>query len=510
MLSIIPTIIFTTIFSTYGNNYKASVESALSYGNFIDTNSQNLNSINFNTWNLFTQLNSILIKIGFNLSAITYLNTFIALLIGIKSLSLVFNHFFKNQFLSDMSSILLILYSPHFKLGEINYPEVKFYGSNNYAIIGFYLLILSLGLLLNTRVKYALAAGILLISIHPTFGVISLLFTCVYSLKLNLFKAQNLRKVTKLSYELLSIVISSIIVFSSLVWHYSLKKVNFEISEFNSNIYYDYVTYWDFHRSPNLKFQWLELTVLNLIIILLILLLWKIGSKFNIKLFIIFIIFNQLILLSYIYFYFRNDFDNLFSRFQLIRFALLPSFFIDILLIIFIFKFIIRQKIKINKNNIVRILALFVIFTALIIKSLNLQNKNTNLLLNDILCPRSSELSITTMKTYHYAYYNCRIPQILNPGAIDFVPYRPDTVGYLKEIIEIGYQTNFTNIPMKYRNQASISDDLYLEKWTNLEVKDWNVVKSRLGIKWVIVPDSTQLKLNKVFQNSYFAVYEIQ
>jgi hypothetical protein len=114
------------------------------------------------------------------------------------------------------------------------------------------------------------------------------------------------------------------------------------------------------------------------------------------------------------------------------------------------------------------------------------------------------------MKTYHYAYYNCRIPQILNPGAIDFVPYRPDTVGYLKEIIEIGYQTNFTNIPMKYRNQASISDDLYLEKWTNLEVKDWNVVKSRLGIKWVIVPDSTQLKLNKVFQNSYFAVYEIQ
>jgi hypothetical protein len=103
------------------------------------------------------------------------------------------------------------------------------------------------------------------------------------------------------------------------------------------------------------------------------------------------------------------------------------------------------------------------------------------------------------------------VPLLIDPGNIDFIPYKPETVNVIARIIETAYGVSFINPPLDMRHHGGFDGHIDTGHllWEKMTIDQWKGLSKSLGIRGVLTPSDWKLHLPVQIMDKEFIFYKI-
>jgi hypothetical protein len=102
-----------------------------------------------------------------------------------------------------------------------------------------------------------------------------------------------------------------------------------------------------------------------------------------------------------------------------------------------------------------------------------------------------------------------RRPLLLDPNAIDMLPYAPDGSPAVARIVDAVYGVDFFKPPHRSRNLTVVDPDLTWRTWTRRSSEQWRALADRFGFRDVLAPPDWQLDLPIVARSDLAVLYRV-
>lgn len=487
---------------------------------------------------------ALLLKITDSLTTSARILIFIYAFILIYGYMLIIYGLSSSYLLAFLFPIIQIFFRLNLGYGDYNTPFISYHNHAGFAH-AFSFLILGLFFLKNYfYLGFFLVANI---AIHLTIGLwiilniaITLLFYKFFFNKIN-FVNRNFK---------LGAGTGCLLVFL-FIYYILNNQINYVTnSEFNIDIFSTYLSDWDYHRSikhfhTKLIFFYFLLLILSFIYSNII---QNTKKNFNLKNFFVFLIvvfnlsgiliffFERLFIKDSINFFFLYLNGAMLSRF--IDFISMIGFFIFIFLLKEIISFYYKKNYLFNKFSYL-ISCLFLLFFVLIFNTklfksylhnikhgllfhysifynslLTLKNTHHIEFTDQIFWEKLKKIEttgqfVTSSETLYKTLRLANKPVLFEQNSSDSLAYIPKTSTIYKNIIEDVYGINFFNLPDKYRNKASIPDELIKIYFETLTINDWIILKKKYNLAGLVLPNSWQVNLQIYLAGKDFNMYLI-
>lgn len=472
----------------------------------------------FETSNIFVSLFAILLKIGLSPIFTANISTWLVTSLFLLNMSLPVYYLSRSKIFSLLTIIPIIaIYSEskilgilHFvywlpiKMSAVTYPALGPFTTHTPGLFGLLSLMLVINLYLIGAKKSGGFLAAVAVAIHPFFGALSLIFWALFNLIESWRVPKNFFSGNSFKIFLIGIIIS--------LFFLDLYEKSENFSQPNS-LMKVYLENWDFHRSPSLgyDYKFLAFLVIFSFYICMCVAYIKISNKFkhySIITFKALILFAMLSLagLSYHLYASQNIIDNPVSRLQVGRMSLILGYLFTPYAIALVYLLVEKTRIfqhtridipigelgknynsKFNTFFTLLIFVIFLIYSNGPLNSHKLVSCSPTIIHKSVLVTQSTALE---------ALRACRAPILLDPTALDFLPYFPNELNVTKKIIELGYGISFANPPESNKNRASISDESFRETWESRSQDEWNKIGVEIGFDAVAVPLDWSLKID--------------
>lgn len=504
-------VIMATVMAISSAGWQRSIDNASIITGRIPEGRETLNALALDSWDLVSLFSAFLMRIGLHPAVISLLLSGIRITIFLSGVSLLLRYF---GIAKDVALVAAsgVVFSGALNIGQSVYPLLV--GSSHiHGSVGIGLTVLTLGLFLNAKLGFTVIFGSLNLLVHPLWAFVT--FACVALAGFDLYRNRK-----KLTVQVAAVVVPvlSLVCFVLLTLRNS--KYIAPPGPENYSSVETYIKLWDFHR-PNVYTHPLTVAL-------------TLGLFFS-------YVFGRSKLCEFrLTQSHRNIFVSLgvgvglayLSQPLLVdkypgstivalmpsRVTLLPGVVVVSAIAANAIYLIQQGRIpmleKLNKSKVRFVLG--IVGTALIVSSqLNELSERKSewssyvLSIDDCESLRVIEGRwLVTIDTYSSVFRKCRMPVLVDPSGIDFVPYLPNLADGLRTIIQVGYGIEFENPPRSTRNVGQILDSAYKSVWERRSTSDWSEVFRKLEVVAVAVPNSWNLQLTEfVDSNEDFKVY---
>lgn len=503
-------VIMAAVVALSSAGWQRSLDNASIITGRIPEGRETLNALALDSWDLVSLFSAFLMKIGLHPAVISLLLSGIRITILLSGVSLLLRYF---GIAEDVALVAAsgVVFSGALNIGQSVYPLLV--GSSHiHGSVGIGLTVLTLGLFLNAKSGLTVIFGSLNLLVHPLWAFVT--FACVALAVVDLY--QNRKNMT-VQVAAVVVPVLSLVYFVLLTLRNS-KFITRPSPENHSSVE-TYIKLWDFHRPNMYKHPLTVALTLGLFFIYIFG-----GSKLH----------ELRLTRSH-----RNIFVSLgvgvglayLSQPLLVdkypgstvvalmpsRVTLLPGVVVVSAIAAHVIYLTQQGGIplleKLNRNN-VRFL-LGVVGAALVVSSqfngLFERRSEWHSYISSVDCETLPVIEgnwLVTIETYSYVFRKCRVPVLVDPSGIDFVPYFPKLADELRTIIQVGYGIEFGNPPTSTRNVGQILDIAYKSAWERRSASDWSAVFRELEVVAVAVPKSWDLQLAEfVDSNEDFRIY---
>ncbi|HTY16905.1 MAG TPA: hypothetical protein VMH82_04165 [Myxococcota bacterium] len=103
-----------------------------------------------------------------------------------------------------------------------------------------------------------------------------------------------------------------------------------------------------------------------------------------------------------------------------------------------------------------------------------------------------------------------RRPVLLDPEALDMLPYAADGGPELARILRDVYAVDYFDPPPQARNRAVLPEQPVRSAWEGRSAEGWTELRTRFGASDVLVPSTWRLQLPEVARSDRYALYRIE
>jgi hypothetical protein len=130
---------------------------------------------------------------------------------------------------------------------------------------------------------------------------------------------------------------------------------------------------------------------------------------------------------------------------------------------------------------------------------------------NDTVCAAaaSSDGVLLVAPTVSLAQLRTRRPLLLDPNALDMLPYAPAAGPALAQIVDEVYGLDFFAPPAQALHRATVPELAVRGVWEERSPAEWSALAARFGFRDVITPAGWTLALPVVARNERFAFYRL-
>ena len=380
--------------------------------------------------------------------------------------------------------------------------------THSFGIYSNFITFLVISLCIKKKYFYATFFSITLLAIHPIVG----LYVNAILVTIMLFKFRNIIFDNNVIKGYLAGFI--IVLISFLFYRSNYININNIINELDYN---DYIKFWDYHRNL-IKFNY-QFIILQIFAIIILFLEIKKEKNLGIYLLLTLCIIGLLLYLS------RSFFINInfFNRIMVSRFSILTSIPSAVIIFNYLinkaFQYYFKFFFKINSLTII----LFFIAIIKFISIFQFEFKRLDYLYKDIysksintkdvlenLNKNSYGNILTTVETTRTVLLEINKPFFLYAESIDYIPYIPQTLTEIKDIITNLYGIDFNNPPNEYRHKGGLSEPLIKDVFENRSHYEWVLLSKKYKFNTVIVPNNWKLNLQGKFNGPNYTVCYIQ
>ena len=506
-----------SVFAAHSKVFTRTVDLALVQSSLIRYPSDSVMKIYFETNNLPAQIITRALKLGIETKYLDTLLIWISMSLSVAALSLPIYAFTKFLKLSLSISLIInnipisatILGFPGLALwffpwaGSSTYPDFRYYTSHTLGFLGFLILLIVIGLLLNNVLTVSgLLAG-LNIAVHPFYGFISFLFWVMVFI--GLAKDFKINKVVN-KVILLSVgcLLSGFSLFNS-------RKSQFGDSLPSQNMMDSYLRNWDSHRSDDLSLNW---KAFLLFLIAFGVLRRIVSSHPPLESNLVFVaksiqVLNVIAIIAYSYHVLgaQKLHQNIFMQAQIGRLQLAIGYLLTPLIVGAFVHSISRnnqitlpwfgRQIRSTKSIITKELTLICVILAIVTLLYNLNdiskknttefNSSNKTFYCDINLLGKYPLVLTSQSTTIPMFRICKFPIVLDATSFDFIPYLPQTLVGVKKIIETGYGLDFDS-PANNINCGCIPEVLHRNIWESRTEQEWLSIAQELNFSAIAAP----------------------
>jgi hypothetical protein len=515
----IASFVFTlpSAFAAHSKVFTRTVDLALVQSGLIRYPSDSVMKIYFETNNLPALIITRALKLGIETKYLDTLLIWISMSLSIAALSLPIYAFAKCLKLSLSISLIInnipisatVLGFPGLALwffpwaGSSTYPDFRYYTSHTLGFLGFLILLIVIGLLLNNVLTVSGVLAGLNIAVHPFYGFISFLFwVMVFAGLAKDFKINKVvNKVILLS---VGCLFSGFSLFNS-------RKSQFGDSLPSQNMMDSYLRNWDSHRSNDLSLNWKAF----LLFLIAFGVLRRIVSSYpplesNLIIVVKSIqILNVIAIIAYTYHVLgaQKLHQNIFMQAQIGRLQLAIGYLLTPLIVGALIYSVSSNKqitlpwfqgqIRSTKSIAIKDLSLICVILAIVTLLYNLNDiskKNTTEFNSisktfdcDVNLLERYPLVLTSQTTTIPMFRICKFPMVLDATSFDFIPYLPQTLTGVKKIIEIGYGLDFDS-PANNINCGCIPEVLHRNIWESRTEQEWLSIAQELNFSAIAAP----------------------
>ncbi len=98
-------------------------------------------------------------------------------------------------------------------------------------------------------------------------------------------------------------------------------------------------------------------------------------------------------------------------------------------------------------------------------------------------------------------------PIVIDPTALDFVPYMPNAVTSIAAIVTDLYGIDFSNPPVDVRNRGALNMESGKEYWKQLSSEQWLKLANRYCIGGLVVPDDWPVSMSPTLDRGGLRLY---
>jgi hypothetical protein len=102
-----------------------------------------------------------------------------------------------------------------------------------------------------------------------------------------------------------------------------------------------------------------------------------------------------------------------------------------------------------------------------------------------------------------------RRPVLLDPEALDMLPYAADGGFEIARILDEVYGIDFFHPPRSALHQAVVPDQPVRRTWQQRSEASWSAIRERFGVSHVLVKPEWRLRLPEVARSESYALYRI-
>ena len=482
--------------------------------------------IYYNTSNLPAQIITIVLKLGIEAKYLDTLLVWISMSFSVIALSLPIYAFTKFLKLSLSISMIInnapigttVLGLPGSLLWAFSwassstYPDFRYYTPHTLGFLGFLILLIVIGLLLNNVLTLSGVLAGLNIAVHPFYGLISFFFWVIVFI--GLAKDFKTKQVTN---RVIFLTVGCLLSVFSL---FNSRKIPFADSLPSKNEMDSYLKNWDTHRSDDLSLNWKAF----LLFLIAFGVLQKIVSSlptYESNLIIVvksIQVLNVISVAAYSYHVIgaQKLHQNILMQAQIGRLQLAIGYLLTPLIVgvlVYIissnkkialpwFRGQLRSTNSIMTKKLTLICVVLAVFTLLY--NLNDISKKNTTELNasgktfdcDMNLLGKDSLVLTSQSTTVPIFRICNYPIVLDATSFDFIPYLPQTLIEVKNIIETGYGLDFDS-PTNNINCGCIPEVLHRKIWESRTEQEWLSIAQELNFSAIAAPAEWVMKVPK-------------
>ncbi len=511
-------IIFVSLVVTFFNsNIEQRAVNASLYLSETVISSNDLSLLNLvfsNSYTSIYQILIILIKLGFSPEKLNFLILFLSTSMNLTGIYLISRALLKNEILSLSIAIFLIM--TQLNLGDLDYPVLIFSEHSN-GMLGSSLSVLILGLVGNRFFRTAIICCLINISMHVVIGLwisfLALLFIFVYKKDFVISFKKNK---------------SNIVIFSLVVFLFLSSIVYFQTSkipipfEYDHNLFNTYMLYWELHRSNIIliNYKYIFLSLLIIFYALLYIIKNKDKDKDYATILMLRILIVHICLSFLIYFSYKifpNIFHEKIIKVMPSRLFLIHSYLGMSVLLSLTFYFLFN--IFSNKKFLLLFLTLLIlihpaIFYKKYLKKIN--NLYSNLTIKEKYDKNfwkeierekfDNGYFLTSSDVCSKTIQKSKKPLLICIESIDYLPYVPNLILPIHQIIEEVFEIRFDNPPEK--NHGGLwYENSYKKIFEDRPRENWLKISTKFNLNGLILPSSWQLDLDKTLIGKNYTYY---
>ena len=524
----IASFVFTlpSAFAVHSKVFTRTLDLSLVQSDLIRYPSDSVMRIYFETNNLPAQIITRALKLGIEAKYLDTLLVWISMSLSVAALSLPIYAFTKFLKLSLSISIIInnapigatVLGLPGSALwafpwaASSTYPDFRYYTSHTPGFLGLLILLNVIGLLLNNVLTVSGVLAGLNIAVHPFYGLISFLFWVMVFIGLAKdFKIKQ--AMNKVIFLAIGCLLSSFSLFKS-------RENQFGDSLPSSGDMDSYLKNWDSHRSNDLSLNW---KAFLLFLIAFGVLQKIILSHPTFESNLIFVVksiqvLNLISIVAYSYHVLgaQKLHQNIFMQAQIGRLQLAIGYLMTPMIVgVIIYIISSNKKItlpwlrwQLRSTNSVMTKKLTLIYVLLVVFTLlynlnDISKKNTTELNAsgktfdcDMNLLGKDSLVLTSQSTTVPIFRICNYPIVLDATSFDFIPYLPQTLIKVKNIIETGYGLDFDS-PENNINCGCIPEVLHRKIWESRTEQEWLSIAQELNFSAIAAPAEWVMKIPK-------------
>lgn len=524
----IASFVFTlpSAFAVHSKVFTRTLDLSLVQSDLIRYPSDSVMRIYFETNNLPAQIITRALKLGIEAKYLDTLLVWISMSLSVVALSLPIYAFTKFLKLSLSISIIInnapigatVLGLPGSALwafpwaASSTYPDFRYYTSHTPGFLGLLILLIVIGLLLNNVLTVSGVLAGLNIAVHPFYGLISFLFWVMVFI--GLAKDFKIKQVmNKVIFLAVGCLLSSFSLFES-------RESQFGDSLPPSGDMDSYLKNWDSHRSNDLSLNW---KAFLLFLIAFGVLQKIILSHPTFESNLIFVVksiqvLNLISIVAYSYHVLgaQKLHQNIFMQAQIGRLQLAIGYLMTPMIVGVIIYIIssnkkitlpwLRWELRSTNSVMAKKLTLTCVVVAVFTLLYNLDDiskKNTTELNAsgktfdcDMNLLGKDSLVLTSQSTTVPIFRICNYPIVLDATSFDFIPYLPQTLIKVKNVIETGYGLDFDS-PANNINCGCIPEVLHRKIWESRTEQEWLSIAQELNFSAIAAPAEWVMKVPK-------------
>lgn len=474
-----------------------------------------LNLVFSNSYTSIYQILTILIKLGFSPEKLNFLILFLSTSINLVGIFLISRALLKNDIFALSIAIFLII--TQFNIGDLDYP-VLILSEHSNGMLGSSLPVLIFGLVGNRFFRTAIICCLINISIHVVIGLwitfLLLLFIFVY--KENFIISFKNNK-------------SNIFIFPLVFFLFLVSIVYYQVSkipipfEYDYNLFNTYMLYWELHRSNiiPINYRYISLSILIIFFAFLYIIKNKNNSNKYTSILMLRILIAHICLSFIIYFSYKifpNIFHEKIVKVMPSRLFLIHSYLGMSVLVSLTFYFLLN--IFSNKKFLLFFLILLILIHPTIFYKKYLKKINSihlNLITKNEEYDKSFWKTIEREK-FDNGYFltssdicsktiqKSKKPLLICIESIDYLPYIPNLILPLNQIIEEVFEIKFDNPPEK--NHGGLwYENSYKKIFEDRSRENWLKISKKFNLNGLIFPSSWKLNLDKTLIGKNYTYY---